>query len=83
MQGPRIAFASDAEGVEGLAVTGFSALELSSRPVHIWIIEDRVPKSAQLGLEALWRQYPTYAGSTFIAMASLPVPMPMRWIRKG
>jgi len=79
----RIAFASDAEGVEGLAVTGFSALERNSRPVHLCIIEDRVPKGAQQGLDALWRQCPAYAGATFIAMASLPVPMPTHWIREG
>jgi lipopolysaccharide biosynthesis glycosyltransferase len=77
-----VAFASDAQGVEGLAVTGFSALETSSRPLHFWIIEDRIPAAAQRALEALWRQRPAYAGATFVPMASLPLPMPSRWIRK-
>lgn len=78
-----IAFASDAEGVEGLAVTAYSALELSSRPVYIWVIDDRIPKRAQAALEKLWSQCPTFAGATFIAMSSLPVTMPSMWARKG
>ena len=82
-QAIHVAFASDSEGVEGLAVTGFSVLETSSRPVHFWIIEDRMPKLAQRELTALWSKCPTFAGATFVPMASLPVAMPTRWIRKG
>jgi lipopolysaccharide biosynthesis glycosyltransferase len=78
-----IAFASDAEGVEGMAVAGFSALELCSRPVHFWVIEDGIQRSAQRLLEATWRRCSAYSGSTFIPMSNLPISMPSQWTRKG
>jgi lipopolysaccharide biosynthesis glycosyltransferase len=82
-QAIHVAFASDAEGVEGLAVTGFSALKRSSRPMHFWVIEDGISQRVQRDLEALWKQCPTFEGSTFIPMSSLPIAMPTRWVRKG
>ncbi len=77
-----IVFASDAEGVEGMAVAGFSALELCSRPVHVWVIDDGIPRPAQQRLQATWRRCPAYSGSTFIPMSSLPISMPSQWERK-
>jgi lipopolysaccharide biosynthesis glycosyltransferase len=77
-----LAFASDAEGVEALAVAAFSTLEFCSRPVHVWVIEDGISRRAQERLETTWRRCSTYSGSTFIPMSSLPIPMPSQWARR-
>jgi lipopolysaccharide biosynthesis glycosyltransferase len=77
-----VAFASDAEGVEGLAIAGFSTLERASRPVHFWVISDEIPERAQKRLLEVWQKCPRHAGTTFIPMSSLPIPMPVSWIRK-
>ena len=82
-QAIHVAFASDAEGVEGLAVTGYSALEQCSRPIHFWVIEDGISRTVQHCVEAVWRKSPQFAGVTFIPMSSLPITMPSRWVRKG
>jgi lipopolysaccharide biosynthesis glycosyltransferase len=74
-----IALASDLEGADGLAVTVFSALELSSRPMHVWVIEDGISTSVQARLVAAWSRLPRFADATFIPMASLPLQMPSRW----
>jgi lipopolysaccharide biosynthesis glycosyltransferase len=76
-----IALASDLEGADGLAVTVFSALELSSRPVHVWVIEDGISTSIQAQLVSAWRQCTSFDDATFISMDRLPMAMPARWAR--
>jgi lipopolysaccharide biosynthesis glycosyltransferase len=82
-QAIHVAFASDAEGVVGLAMTGYTALEHSSRPIHFWVIEDGISRTVQQGLETVWRRSSRFDGATFIPMSSLPITMPSRWARKG
>ena len=74
-----IALASDLEGVDGLAVTVFSALEHSSLPMQVWVIEDEIPRDIQQRLEAAWQPNAKLAGVKFISMADLPLKMPSRW----
>lgn len=78
-----VSLASDLEGADGLAVTVFSALKTSSRPIHFWIIEDRIPANVQERLLQAWRQCANMDGATFISMASLPLAMPAFWARAG
>jgi lipopolysaccharide biosynthesis glycosyltransferase len=78
-----LAFATDAEGIAGLAVASYSALEMSSRPVHLWVVVDRVQPGTRRRLEAMWQRCDTYEGSTFVEMSDLPHSMPSWWIRKA
>ena len=82
-QAVHIALASDLEGADGLAVTVFSALELSSRPMEVWVIEDGIPPAVQADLRSAWQKCPTFAGATFITMSQLPHAMPAHWARDG
>jgi lipopolysaccharide biosynthesis glycosyltransferase len=78
-----IVLASDLEGADGLAVTVFSALKSSSRPIHVWVIEERIPASVQARLMQVWRQCDNLTETTFIPMSSLPLAMPAFWARAG
>ena len=77
-----LALASDAEVLEGLSVAVFSALETSSRPVRVWVIEDGIPRREQTSLIESWRRVGSFAGATFVPMGELPLAMPTWWARK-
>jgi len=76
-----LALASDDRGTTGLAVAVWSALRSTARPIHVWVIEDRIPRVAQDRLVAAWRRARADAEITFIPQSSLPLELPTWWTR--
>lgn len=67
-----LVLASDENGVEGLAVAAYSALERSSLPVHLWVIADGISQSMQQRLRELWQPTGNLKALTFAAAPPLP-----------
>jgi UDP-glucose/galactose:(glucosyl)LPS alpha-1,2-glucosyl/galactosyltransferase len=76
-----VAFASDDVGITGLAVAAFSAVERSSRPVHVWVIEEGVGAADRENVRKALAQLPTFASLTFVPHSSLPIKLPSWWGR--
>lgn len=64
---------SDAAGLPGLAVTGYTALKNSSRPVHIWAVVDGVSRSAQRRLTECWKRTGKLADVRFLPYGKVPL----------
>jgi lipopolysaccharide biosynthesis glycosyltransferase len=78
-----IALASDNRGTVGLAVSVYSLLKATTRPVHVWIIEHGIDRESQRRLEKCWRSVPSLQQVNFLSQSDLPQPVPAWWARKN
>jgi lipopolysaccharide biosynthesis glycosyltransferase len=71
--GHHVVMVSDASGVKGLAVTGYTALKHASRPLSLWAVVDGIPEESRRGLAECWSRAGNLAGVQFLPFGRLPI----------